>query len=332
MKFNLDYKLSDIKKVPPNGLKVFSVFSCGGGSSIGYKLAGFDVIGHCEIDSKIANIYNKNLNPKYSFVNSVRDLKNINLPKEIINSDILDGSPPCTPFSVLKKTKLRLSEKGVSKKFREGQSLQVLDSLIIDFVNLLDFLNPKIVIIENVGGILQEKGLISKLTERCRFYGYFLQVFKVNLKFLDVPQSRTRVFFLLKKKNKDIKINRTSRIIAAGDIFDRELDTGRMIKSERLLTRWKMCHRGSSFDFFKEGNHFNRKRLDKNEVFPIVTTQSSHTSHWDRPHYFSRNFFRKASTFPIDYDFCNKEVFILGMSVPPFGMYNISKQIYEQYF
>jgi DNA (cytosine-5)-methyltransferase 1 len=32
--------------------KVFSCFACGGGSTMGYKLAGFDVIGHNDIDKK----------------------------------------------------------------------------------------------------------------------------------------------------------------------------------------------------------------------------------------------------------------------------------------
>lgn len=31
-----------------NGLKVFSCFACGGGSTMGYKLAGCEVLGCCE--------------------------------------------------------------------------------------------------------------------------------------------------------------------------------------------------------------------------------------------------------------------------------------------
>lgn len=51
------WKLSDIEKVEKNGKKVFSCFSCGGGSSMGYKIAGYDVIGNCEIDKKMNEIY-----------------------------------------------------------------------------------------------------------------------------------------------------------------------------------------------------------------------------------------------------------------------------------
>ena len=37
------WNLSDLENVKKNGLKVFSCFHCGGGSSLGYKLAGFFV-------------------------------------------------------------------------------------------------------------------------------------------------------------------------------------------------------------------------------------------------------------------------------------------------
>ena len=40
-----------------NGLSVFSCFSCGGGSTMGYKLAGCDVIGNCEIDPEMNELY-----------------------------------------------------------------------------------------------------------------------------------------------------------------------------------------------------------------------------------------------------------------------------------
>ena len=73
----------DIKKVNKNNLKVFSCFSCGGGSCMGYKLAGFDVIGNNEIDEKINEIYIKNHNPKYNFCCDIRDLLNLDLPNDI---------------------------------------------------------------------------------------------------------------------------------------------------------------------------------------------------------------------------------------------------------
>jgi len=42
--------------------KVFSCFACGGGSTMGYKLAGFDVIGCNEIDPKMMEAYKVNHN------------------------------------------------------------------------------------------------------------------------------------------------------------------------------------------------------------------------------------------------------------------------------
>ena len=39
-----------------NGLKVFSCFACGGGSTMGYKLAGCEVLGCCEIDPKMNEV------------------------------------------------------------------------------------------------------------------------------------------------------------------------------------------------------------------------------------------------------------------------------------
>ncbi len=53
--------------MPKDAGKVFSTFACTGGSTMGYKLAGFDVIGMNEIDPKVATIYKKNHKPKFSF-------------------------------------------------------------------------------------------------------------------------------------------------------------------------------------------------------------------------------------------------------------------------
>ena len=63
---NYNWNLKDIKFSKDKG-KVFSCFACGGGSSMGYKLAGFDVIGANDIDYKMSEIYKTNHNPKYFF-------------------------------------------------------------------------------------------------------------------------------------------------------------------------------------------------------------------------------------------------------------------------
>ena len=52
MKFTYEWNLSDLQKVEKNGLNVFSCFSCGGGSTMGYKMSGFNVIGCNEIAQK----------------------------------------------------------------------------------------------------------------------------------------------------------------------------------------------------------------------------------------------------------------------------------------
>jgi DNA (cytosine-5)-methyltransferase 1 len=49
---NYNWSLKDTVFTKDKG-KVFSCFACGGGSSFGYKLAGFDVIGHNDIDPKM---------------------------------------------------------------------------------------------------------------------------------------------------------------------------------------------------------------------------------------------------------------------------------------
>jgi len=100
--FSWNWKLSDLSKVKQNGLKVFSCFACGGGSSMGYKLAGYTVLGNCEIDAKVAEVYKQNLHPRYSFVMDVREflaLPDDKMPPEFFELDVLDGSPPCSVFS-----------------------------------------------------------------------------------------------------------------------------------------------------------------------------------------------------------------------------------------
>ena len=152
-KHNFPYKwtLKDAVFTKDKG-KVFSCFACGGCSSFGYKLAGFDVIGCNEIDPKMMEAYKANHNPKYAYLEPIQTFKmREDLPQELYELDILDGSPPCSSFSMAGN---REKDWGKDKVFREGQAMQVLDTLFFDFIDLAKKLQPKVVVAENVKGLL----------------------------------------------------------------------------------------------------------------------------------------------------------------------------------
>ena len=86
------WKLTDLATIPKNGLTVFSCFHCGGGSSMGYKLAGFNVLGGVELDPEIMSIYRANHYPKHSYLMGVQQFNEIplnDLPNELKNLDLM---------------------------------------------------------------------------------------------------------------------------------------------------------------------------------------------------------------------------------------------------
>ena len=118
-KYNYRWTLGDAVFTKDKG-KVFSCFACGGGSTMGYKLAGFDVIGCNEIDHRMMYTYCQNHDPKYPFLEPIQEFKNRDdLPDELYNLDVLDGSPPCSTFSMAGS---REKAWGKMKHFREGQA------------------------------------------------------------------------------------------------------------------------------------------------------------------------------------------------------------------
>ena len=104
---------------------------------MGYKLAGFDVIGCNEIDHRMMYAYCQNNSPKFPFLEPIQTFKDrTDLPPELYSLDILDGSPPCSTFSMAGVNCGREKSWGKIKKFREGQAEQVLDTLFFDFIDL----------------------------------------------------------------------------------------------------------------------------------------------------------------------------------------------------
>jgi DNA (cytosine-5)-methyltransferase 1 len=211
-KFPYEWTLKDAVFTKDKG-KVFSCFACGGGSTMGYKLAGFDVLGCNEIDPKMMEAYKANHNPKYAYLEPIQDFKlRDDLPQELYSLDILDGSPPCSSFSMAGN---RGDDWGKEKKFREGQAEQVLDTLFFDFIDLAKKLQPKIVIAENVKGLLigEARAYVSRIYEAFDEAGYIVQHWLFDASTMGVPQRRETGFLCCIKKRFGRAIFRVCRYV-----------------------------------------------------------------------------------------------------------------------
>jgi DNA (cytosine-5)-methyltransferase 1 len=144
-----------------NGLKVFSCFACGGGSTMGYKLAGYEVLGANEIDPKMAECYKVNHNPKYLYVEPIQEFKlREDLPEELYHLDILDGSPPCSSFSMAGN---REKDWGKEKKFSKDFYLAMLKNMYGKYIKPLK--KPAIMSIN--GCLMLRKWVFHKEGKEC---------------------------------------------------------------------------------------------------------------------------------------------------------------------
>lgn len=312
-----------------NGLKVFSCFSCGGGSTMGYKLAGCEVIGNVEIDPKINEIYKANHSPKYSYCMDIRAFNNIpneELPRELFELDILDGSPPCSTFSM---SGIRERAWGVNKVFHEGQTAQVLDELPFIFLDTVKKLMPKFVIMENVTGLLYGNAFsyVQRIYKRFYAMGYTVRHLVLKGETMGVPQARHRVAFIATRLNIDlnaIDLSFNYKPVLYGEYMSK---IGIPIPTNTELARIAKFIRPGDRDLGdtyrrmgeKERN-YNQRIVFPTEVMPTITTQQMPICGHDMTYVTTADIIT-SSTFPQDYNFINNArsniLFICGMSVPP---------------
>lgn len=335
-RFSWKWNLSELKS--DKDVKVFTTFSCGGGSSMGYKRAGFQVLGNVEIDPKINAMYCKNNHPKYNFCMDLREFNKLeDLPEELYHLDILDGSPPCTTFSNAGK---REETWGKKKKFREGQAEQTLDDLFFVFLDTVEKLKPKIVIAENVVGIVKgnAKGYINMIVKRFREIGYDVQLFQLNSAFMDVPQARHRIFFVANNQGYGkLRLDFKHDSIPFGKVRSEKGKpfsvNGGILQSllEKAVEGDTSVKDVASRIAGVENKYFTIPILNDSFVAPTITSGSTITRMCDRLLCTDEDF-RNVQSFPQDYDFCGNDVqYVCGMSVPPNMMANIAMEVYDQW-
>jgi DNA (cytosine-5)-methyltransferase 1 len=326
------------KGIDNHKLKVFSTFACGGGSTMGYKLAGYEVIGANDIDPQMAKVYKQNHSPKHYFLCPIDELLDKELPEELYNLDILDGSPPCSTFSMAGSREKAFKKE---KKFREGQAKQVLSDLFFDFLNLANKLKPKVVVAENVKGMIigNAKAYTKQVMKRFDEIGYDCQLFLLNAATMGVPQKRERVFFIASRKDqkKDkLKLSFNEKSIPFRFIKD---EKGKQI-SEYAMKAWNAkSTKDSSIAHSKARagmkiSDFNSYYMKDEKVLSTITAKGNHTFiSFNKPIYISNSEAMKAGSYPLDYNFLDiKPVYLIGMSVPPVMTAQIAYQIYLQWF
>jgi DNA (cytosine-5)-methyltransferase 1 len=341
-KLNYDWlKNRDYPK--PNGLKVFGNFVCGGGSTMGYKLAGYEHLGGVEIDKRMAFLYKLNHKPKHFYLEDIRDFnKRTDLPSELYDLEILDGSPPCSTFSMCGK---REKGWGVEKVFKEGQKKQTLDDLVFVYCATIDKLRPKVAILENVLGIVagNAKGYTIEIVDRLNKSGYEVQIFQLNSASMGVPQARERIFFIARRKDlgfSPLVLDFQEPPILFSAIVDRNSSTHKSLWFS-IKARWPFVEKGDQNMKFADAKYRNKTTYNAffstailyDDVVAPTLTSSGTTVYYDEVRNLNDDEYRRMCSFPKDYDFNGIDArYVLGMSVPPLMTAKIANAIKTQWF
>ena len=107
--------------------------------------------------------------------------------------DLLEGSPPCASFSTAGK---RDKAWGEVKKYSD--TTQRVDDLFFEYARLIDGLQPKVFIAENVSGLVKgvAKGYFKMILRELKDCGYRVEAKLLDARWLGVPQSRQRLIFM----------------------------------------------------------------------------------------------------------------------------------------
>lgn len=206
---------------------VLDLFCGCGGLSKGFEMAGFNIMGGVDFNKEAIDTFNKNFKNARGLFADISNLNEEDIKKyfgEFKNIDVIIGGPPCQGFSSANRNRVEEDPR---------------NKLFFQFVKFVDLISPKVVVIENVRGIVtQDNGYAKK-----QIYKIFEdRGYKITHKVLDasdfgVPQRRIRNFFVitkdidfnfenLKKSKKKVTVKE-----ALADLYDYEKDTDEVKKA-----------------------------------------------------------------------------------------------------
>jgi DNA (cytosine-5)-methyltransferase 1 len=164
--------------------KVISLFSGAGGMDLGFKQAGFDIVFANDFDKDACETYKLNIDDNILHCD-ISTIKNDDIPKNI---DVLIGGFPCQGFSIANKNR---------------NIDDIRNSLYKEMIRFITVSNPKIIIAENVKGILSLGGgiIFKQIKKDLEDLNYKVDHFLINTAHYGVPQQRERVIIMANKIN-----------------------------------------------------------------------------------------------------------------------------------
>ncbi|HOV12874.1 MAG TPA: DNA (cytosine-5-)-methyltransferase [Spirochaetota bacterium] len=172
-----------------------SLFSGGGGSSIGYKKAHFNCLGQVDSGVHAVKTLKKNFPDAHQYYYDINTID----PKQLLEDfnikpgdlDLLDASPPCQGFSM-------------SGKMEVDDKRNVLYKNVFRIAKVL---KPKVIFIENVKGLNSKKMSSHKhgIMNEFKKSGYDFVSMLVNCGKVGLPQNRNRMVFLGFRKDLKVK-------------------------------------------------------------------------------------------------------------------------------
>ena len=260
-----------------NYYKVVSLFSGTGGSSLGYKLAGMNVVLSNEFIPAACDSYKANFPNTILIEGDIRQIT----AKDILDKtglkvgelDVLDGSPPCQAFSMMGK---REAKWGQVSKYSDTE--QRTDDLFFEFTRILNGLQPKVFVAENVAGLVMgnAKKVFSEVYRTLESCGYNVSARILNAKYLGVAQNRPRLIFIGVRKDLHVLPSHPGpqyAPIPIKDVLKGVINTSEQIEEAKYPEHYSVMHLirqmkpgESGSKYHPNGSYYGLRRL-----------------HWDYP-------------------------------------------------
>jgi len=189
--------MTEIEATPSCGLRMVSTFSGCGGSCLGFRMAGYRTLWASEFVPIAAETYRLNHPGVHVDERDIREVQ----AQDILDTaglgvgelDVFEGSPPCASFSTAGKR-----EAGWGKVKKYSDMKQRTDDLFFEYIRLLEGLQPKVFVAENVKGLVmgKAKGYFVQIHAAMKQAGYRVSCRVLDAQYFGVPQHRERAIFV----------------------------------------------------------------------------------------------------------------------------------------